>query len=444
MSESEKAIEKAIEELTYADRIFPRKALEVITANKEEAIPFLRAAIEKAMRKNYDLEEGYQLHFYALFLLGEFQDREFFLEIMRFAALPDNQLDFLIGDTITSGLKDIIYNTYNGDIELLKKTATDENVDEFVRSGLLEVMGQLYLDGELEKGEWKAFLRKNVYDGKEYSYFYSGLAAVICDCHFVDMLPEIRYMLDHDLMDEMALGKYDSCVDEMFSYQGDEDGFCKSPLNTIKNLQSWAMFEKTSNTSKDGQDSEWDEKAFEKLMRQEMNGSRAQNSSRKIGRNDPCPCGSGKKYKFCCMNKPASPLDAIESAQERSKALERYPYTGKEKLENREYLENYFDSESIEIDKLLYLGLMHRPGWIWLRDEKKEEKRRREYLSLAFEKFQDKIKKENVQSLKEYNAKFSIHYECEEWIDELLRLLKEAGDREKYREIQSLYKSLSD
>ena len=25
----------------------------------------------------------------------------------------------------------------------------------------------------------------------------------------------------------------------------------------------------------------------------------------KVGRNDPCPCGSGKKYKKCCMNKPA-------------------------------------------------------------------------------------------------------------------------------------------
>lgn len=25
--------------------------------------------------------------------------------------------------------------------------------------------------------------------------------------------------------------------------------------------------------------------------------------SKKIGRNDPCPCGSGKKYKHCCMNK---------------------------------------------------------------------------------------------------------------------------------------------
>ncbi len=23
----------------------------------------------------------------------------------------------------------------------------------------------------------------------------------------------------------------------------------------------------------------------------------------KVGRNDPCPCGSGKKYKKCCMEK---------------------------------------------------------------------------------------------------------------------------------------------
>lgn len=26
-------------------------------------------------------------------------------------------------------------------------------------------------------------------------------------------------------------------------------------------------------------------------------------SHAKAGRNDPCPCGSGKKYKKCCLNK---------------------------------------------------------------------------------------------------------------------------------------------
>ena len=27
------------------------------------------------------------------------------------------------------------------------------------------------------------------------------------------------------------------------------------------------------------------------------------NRTEKVGRNDPCPCGSGKKYKKCCMKK---------------------------------------------------------------------------------------------------------------------------------------------
>jgi preprotein translocase subunit SecA len=27
------------------------------------------------------------------------------------------------------------------------------------------------------------------------------------------------------------------------------------------------------------------------------------NRGQRVGRNDPCPCGSGKKYKQCCMRK---------------------------------------------------------------------------------------------------------------------------------------------
>ena len=27
----------------------------------------------------------------------------------------------------------------------------------------------------------------------------------------------------------------------------------------------------------------------------------------KVGRNDPCPCGSGKKYKKCCLNRDQQP-----------------------------------------------------------------------------------------------------------------------------------------
>lgn len=30
--------------------------------------------------------------------------------------------------------------------------------------------------------------------------------------------------------------------------------------------------------------------------------------SEKLGRNDPCLCGSGKKYKNCCMGKHGTPV----------------------------------------------------------------------------------------------------------------------------------------
>jgi hypothetical protein len=44
--------------------------------------------------------------------------------------------------------------------------------------------------------------------------------------------------------------------------------------------------------------------------------------SKKIGRNDPCPCGSGKKYKHCCGNKAATAKRAV-SESKKPKKLEK-------------------------------------------------------------------------------------------------------------------------
>lgn len=37
----------------------------------------------------------------------------------------------------------------------------------------------------------------------------------------------------------------------------------------------------------------------------------------KVGRNEPCPCGSGKKYKKCCLNKPKESVDIQEASPKR-------------------------------------------------------------------------------------------------------------------------------
>ena len=55
-------------------------------------------------------------------------------------------------------------------------------------------------------------------------------------------------------------------------------------------------------------DNEAKQKAFENVMNQEylkqlfkQRHMQMVREFKKIGRNDPCPCGSGKKYKNCCQ-----------------------------------------------------------------------------------------------------------------------------------------------
>lgn len=419
----------AIEEIAYRSEKFPEEAFRVITANKEEAIPYLREAVDCAISKGMELDEDKQLHFYSLYLLGEFRDRVSFPKIMALISLPGDTVDYLIGDCVTSGLCDILYNTYNGDIELLKESIQNRDIDEYVRTEMLDVMGQLYLDGILEESEWKEFLRENVHDGREYDYTYNAIGHILCQCHFIDMLPEIRYMFSNDLIDTVSMGEYDAYVDAMFDYQENEESFCSNSFNAADALRHWAMFSETK-------DDISAEKDFDKMFRAMERGWNQPIQKKKIGRNDPCPCGSGKKYKYCCLNKQKETIDLIESPEERSRWLKRYPYTGSERINGRIYLADYFDETSIENDKILYLALMNRSGLIWTRNIEVENKRTKEYLYLAFHKCMERMEKEQIPSFAEYDEKYSIHYRCEEWMGELCRLLQEDNDIEKYGEVK--------
>jgi len=51
-------------------------------------------------------------------------------------------------------------------------------------------------------------------------------------------------------------------------------------------------------------------------MRADVERARARQpvAGRKVGRNDPCPCGSGKKYKHCCLRKDLAQAQAIPVA----------------------------------------------------------------------------------------------------------------------------------
>lgn len=136
-------LKNALETLRYQSDAFPREAFRVIRAHKEEALPYLRTAVDRAIQAQMDLPEDEQLHFYAMFLLGEFKDRTSFRRIVEMVSLPMDIVDFLVGDATTAGLSEILYHTYDGNLVLLEKSVSDEDIDEYVRSAMVDVLGQL-------------------------------------------------------------------------------------------------------------------------------------------------------------------------------------------------------------------------------------------------------------------------------------------------------------
>ena len=290
-------------------------------------------------------------------------------------------------------------------------------MDDYARSAMLKVMGQLYLDGELGKEELQDLIREIVYDEEEIGeYIYIELIYTMCGCHFVEMLPEIRRLFEDGRIDGFAFEGYEECVDMMFRY--DKEGFCRSPIHAADMLRSWSMFEQP-------EQKEFSQKEMEKLLHKAAAQYNKPEKKVKIGRNDPCPCGSGKKYKKCCMNKPQSPVALVESEQEKKKWLEYYPASAEERQEGRVYLEDFYDRESIEIDQLVYLAMKHRAIPIWQREaDEVVEHRKKVYLSEAFSKFLEKTEKEGIKTFQEYDEKYIIHYPCEEWLQVLRSLLK--------------------
>lgn len=434
-----KKLQEAIQEITYRTNKFPEEAFQIIVENAEEAKPYLYKAISNAIDKLYDLEVEYQLHFYALFFLGEFKDQSAFKLIMKMISQPYEMVEYQLGGVATEGLKDVLYLTYDGDLELLKTSIWNTDIDDFVRSAMLDVMGQLYFDHELDEEEWKSLLKALVYyDGDIGEYIYTALIGIICRCHLVDLLPELRFLFQKDIIDVSVYGEYDSCVDEMFLYWTGEDRLCEASINASDCLRRWALFDQEE-YHRDELDFDFD-KIIKKFKLQENKTIRKQ----KIGRNDPCPCGSNKKYKHCCLNKPKNDEILIESESEQQKWLKYYPKIENQKQDGRVYIDDFFDKESIEIDKLVYLALKYRPTFIWeSEDENTINNRTKAYLWEAFSKYLEKTKIEGIKTYAEYDEKYSIHYMCYEWMSRLEDLLKGSEDKDKYNKVASVLKEYS-
>ncbi|MDF2067648.1 SEC-C domain-containing protein [Bacillus sp. Cr_A10] len=102
-----------------------------------------------------------------------------------------------------------------------------------------------------------------------------------------------------------------------------------------------------------------------------------------VGRNDPCPCGSGKKYKKCCESKETITIEEVQS-EELERILQTFyeEYPERKDLPNyvelvktwSEPLKKYLDQEMIEAIVLDEFFFHHQPE-IWRDYLEKQQKK---------------------------------------------------------------------
>ncbi len=147
---------------------------------------------------------------------------------------------------------------------------------------------------------------------------------------------------------------------------------------------------------------------------------------RKTGRNDPCPCGSGKKYKKCCLVKTCSPPGREDSIKS-SLVQEIVLFTRKNHSDTFDVAYEYFwdDFDPVEHLETHILNMADINFWEWfVHDWIPEEEGNRTLIDIYIERSK-RLRPEEKEILIRMNKAVISLYEVQEVLPEKGLLLKD-------------------
>lgn len=302
-------MQNLFEKISYNNGHFPKKELEEIISEKETYIPELLSVAED-VRVNYKkyIEKNtgnYLGHIYAFYLLAQFRVMAFYPVFVDILKLPEDDLDVLLGDFLTEDSGRILASLYDkpDDITLLKELIEDENVYIYARGQAARALTMLALCESVKREdvlEYYKSLLKHAIDGADYHPYV--ITEIICcseDLYPDALYDDIKQAYEQNIVltDIIRLENIDRTMGQDRERFLDEQRKRSSNNlinNTIKEMQYAASFYK---------DREKDNKKRMKLKGHKVKFPSMNQpivNDNKVRRNDPCPCGSGKKYKKCC------------------------------------------------------------------------------------------------------------------------------------------------
>ncbi|MFN0119178.1 MAG: DUF1186 domain-containing protein [Blastocatellia bacterium] len=277
---------------------FPSEAVREAIARQAEITPALLAALQEvAESPRAVLDRGDDTYLYACFLLAQFRETPAFPLLLRLASYPDPLLDELLGDAVTEYLSRLLASTYDGNLPALREFIENPAHDEWARAGGIRAMAILMAEGTLSRETLTQnlleLLEKDL--GPEDYIQRSEIACLAADLGPAELYEPLRDAFRNQRMDSMIIG-FDEIEEvretdaAVLLREFRDDDHNQLIEDTIAEMEGWHSFQKKPQPAPP---------PARKPAIEWRSTTPATADTPKTGRNDPCPCGSGKKYKKC-------------------------------------------------------------------------------------------------------------------------------------------------
>jgi uncharacterized protein DUF1186/SEC-C motif-containing protein len=292
--------------LAHLDRhrgSFPEHFVAEAVTRREEVIPILLETLEDIDRdpEPWLVDQGRMVHIHALYLLALFRETRAYPLLMRIFSRPGEFAFDLAGDTVTQDLGRILASVSGGDMSGMAALIENEQANEYVRSAAMGGMVSLVVTGQRTRDEVMAYFLTLFHKlERKPGPQWDGLAHACADLWPQEAVGELRRAYEEGLVDTGAINWQDV---EHALFLGKQDamqlGQYRPPLvSDLAQAMGWMQcfhdakrYDEPETDS--GEDQLW-------LPSSEWTPAPIRRSAPKVGRNEACPCGSGKKFKKCC------------------------------------------------------------------------------------------------------------------------------------------------
>jgi hypothetical protein len=270
----------------------PLEALTSADGHRPLLVEPLLSALERGIANpSTSSEEESSLFCYALYLLARWRETRAYPYVVRWLSLPGEAAFDIAGDVVVQDGADILAAVCDG-LEAIKTLVLDRGANEYCRGAGVTALARLALWAEVPREVIVNLFLWLAQEGleREPGQVWSSLAYDSADIEAREVFPELRRAYADDLIDARYIhpSELDAIEAAPRGSRLEEMRDRNPPIDDVADATGW-----------------WPQFAAEGWSgagEPVSDGERVETyrAPAKVGRNEPCPCGSGKKFKKCC------------------------------------------------------------------------------------------------------------------------------------------------